>query len=186
MLPYTAYEQKLLDLIKRYSITTTMGTLQNQRLVLGGIRGSGGGEGGPIQPFVGKLPQNQITFDTDEFATITIPSGENASLLHNLNRIRFGETIIPSGGNWCPINYTVSSGASLIAHLGAIDIALASGGSGAGGHTIQDEGIDLPQRTNLNFIGAAVEATDDAGNDATKITITTSGGTADDFFWWGW
>lgn len=41
-----------------------------------------------------------------------------------------------------------------------------------GGHTIQDEGISLTTRTNLNFVGAAVTVTDDAGNNATKVTIS--------------
>lgn len=45
-----------------------------------------------------------------------------------------------------------------------------------GGHTIQEEGSSLTQRTKLNFVGTGVTATDDAGNDATKITITVSGG----------
>jgi hypothetical protein len=52
-----------------------------------------------------------------------------------------------------------------------------TGGSG-GGHTIQDEGSNLTQRTKLNFVGAGVTVTDDAGNDATLVTIT-SGGTGD-------
>lgn len=46
------------------------------------------------------------------------------------------------------------------------------GSSTGGGHTIQDEGSDLTQRTNLNFVGAGVTVTDDAGNDATKVTIS--------------
>lgn len=41
-----------------------------------------------------------------------------------------------------------------------------------GGHTIQEEGSDLPQRSKLNFIGSAVTAEDDAANNATKVTIT--------------
>lgn len=41
-------------------------------------------------------------------------------------------------------------------------------------HIIQEEGVSLTSRSKLNFIGAAVTATDDAGNDATKITITAS------------
>lgn len=45
-----------------------------------------------------------------------------------------------------------------------------------GGHTIQDEGVSLTQRTNLNFVGAGVTATDDSANDATKVTISTSAG----------
>jgi len=40
-----------------------------------------------------------------------------------------------------------------------------------GGHTIQDEGTPLTSRTNLNFVGSGVAATDDAGNNATVITI---------------
>lgn len=37
---------------------------------------------------------------------------------------------------------------------------LPAGGSGGGGHIIQDEGVNLPARTNLNFVGAGVVATD--------------------------
>jgi hypothetical protein len=50
---------------------------------------------------------------------------------------------------------------------------------GGGGHTIQDEGTPLTQRANLNFVGSAVEVTDDVGNDATVVTITASGLTAE-------
>ena len=53
--------------------------------------------------------------------------------------------------------------------------ALAALGGGGGGHVIQEEGVDLTQRANLNFIGAGVTATDDVGNDATKVTITPTG-----------
>ena len=60
-----------------------------------------------------------------------------------------------------------------------IDITVAASGGGAG-HTIQDEGVDLTARTNLNFVGAGVAATDDAGNDATVVTIS-GGGSGDDF-----
>lgn len=42
-------------------------------------------------------------------------------------------------------------------------------GSVGGGHTIQDDGVSLTQRTNLNFIGAGVS--DDSVNDATKVNI---------------
>lgn len=39
------------------------------------------------------------------------------------------------------------------------------------GHTIQDEGATLPTETNLNFVGSGVIASDDAGNNATRVTI---------------
>lgn len=45
----------------------------------------------------------------------------------------------------------------------------------AGGHTIEEEGTPLAQRTNLNFVGAGVTATDDSGNDATVITVNAAG-----------
>src|SRR6187401_1658332 len=46
-------------------------------------------------------------------------------------------------------------------------------GATGGGHIIEEEGTPLTQRTYLNFIGAAVTAADDSGNDATTVTITT-------------
>lgn len=45
-----------------------------------------------------------------------------------------------------------------------------SAGSGSG-HTIQDEGVDLTNRSNLNFIGASVIVTDNSGDDSTDVTI---------------
>jgi hypothetical protein len=46
---------------------------------------------------------------------------------------------------------------------------------GSGGHTIQDEGVSLTARTNLNFVGAGVTVTDGgAGPDSTIVTIPTS------------
>lgn len=48
---------------------------------------------------------------------------------------------------------------------------------GGGGHVIQDEGVSLTQRTKLNFIGAGVVATDNAGADSTDITIPGGGST---------
>ena len=51
----------------------------------------------------------------------------------------------------------------------------ASGNQGEG-HTIQDEGSDLAKRKKLNFTGAGVTVTDDSGNDASKVTVTSGGG----------
>lgn len=44
-----------------------------------------------------------------------------------------------------------------------------------GGHTIEDEGTPLAQRTKLNFVGAGVTVTDDSGDDATVVTISGGG-----------
>jgi len=58
--------------------------------------------------------------------------------------------------------------------------AASAGGGGAppgGGHTIQDEGTDRTQRTNLNFVGDGVTVTDGGGvSDDTIVTIPGGGG----------
>ena len=47
----------------------------------------------------------------------------------------------------------------------------AAAGAGTGGHVIQDEGTGLAARANLNFTGAGITCTDDAGNDATDCDV---------------
>lgn len=49
--------------------------------------------------------------------------------------------------------------------------ALAAAGSA---HVIEEEGTPLATRTKLNFVGAGVTVTDDSGDDATVVTITSS------------
>jgi hypothetical protein len=44
------------------------------------------------------------------------------------------------------------------------------------GHTIKDETTSLAARTNLNFTGAGVVATDNAGTNSTDVTIAGGGG----------
>ena len=51
---------------------------------------------------------------------------------------------------------------------------------GSGGHTIEDEGTPLTQRAALDFQGAGVTVTDDAGNDQTIVTIPGGGGSGPD------
>ena len=46
----------------------------------------------------------------------------------------------------------------------------------ASGHTIQDEGSNLTQRTNLNFSGSGVLAVDNAAGDVTTINISAGAG----------
>jgi hypothetical protein len=48
--------------------------------------------------------------------------------------------------------------------------------SAGSGHTIEDEGTPLTQRTKLNFVGSGVTVTDDSGDDATVVTINGGGG----------
>lgn len=46
------------------------------------------------------------------------------------------------------------------------------GSGGGGGHTIQEDTVDLTQRTNLNF-GSGLTASDNAGNDATDVILAS-------------
>jgi len=55
-------------------------------------------------------------------------------------------------------------------------ITEALAGFSGGGHTIEDEGSPLTQRTKLNFVGAGVTVTDDSGDNATVVTINAGSG----------
>jgi len=46
---------------------------------------------------------------------------------------------------------------------------------GQNGHRIREEGVNLPPRSNMNFIGAGVTATDNVGTDSTDVTISITG-----------
>lgn len=75
------------QLLSRFSQVEQM--VRQAPIMLGGSTGSGGGGGGPPGGFIGRLPQGQITGDTDELAVVS--SGSIGSLLDNLNRIRYWE-----------------------------------------------------------------------------------------------
>ena len=103
---------------------------------------------------------------------------------------------VPSGGGYTNLTefvsqtawrlfYSNGSGDVTELALGADQTYLMSNGStsaptfeaiSGGGHTIEDEGTPLTQRTKLNFVGAGVTVTDDSGDDATVVTITSGGG----------
>jgi hypothetical protein len=76
-------------------------------------------------------------------------SGAHKGRAKNIN-IQGGGTV-SIAGDTANINITASSGS---------------------GHVIQDEGVPLPQRANLNFSGVAVTVTDDILGDVTNVTIT--------------
>jgi hypothetical protein len=63
---------------------------------------------------------------------------------------------------------------------GATQVSQGSHAHAGAGHTIQDESTPLTQRGNLNFTGAGVTVTDDAGNDQTDVTIDAGSGAPTD------
>lgn len=74
-----------------------------------------------------------------------------------------GKLLTTNGSNasWTAIK-TINSNSL----LGSGDISITGSG-----HTIKDEGTPLTARTNLNFKGTAVTATDNSGADSTDVTI---------------
>lgn len=123
MYQYQDLEYQILNLIRQNSITQTLGGMMGNRLVFGGEPGPSGGTGGGWTTPVGQLPQTNVCFDTSESNSGDIPAS-GSSLLDNLNRIRAGVTIVPSGV--LPSNYSVVEPANLVDHLKAIDAGLAS------------------------------------------------------------
>lgn len=157
-------------------------------MLLGGYTGASGGYGGPPGGYIGYLPQSRVTFDTTEAATTGYPTPSGASLVHNLNRIRYrlvqleNESLIvqedgsPVATGVSVINFTGSVSVSQI--TGGVTVTVtASGatGSGIAGIEIQDEGGTVDsQATTLDFQGGGVTATLGSG----KVIITIpSGGT---------
>ena len=174
-------------------------TINLRPLYLGGFASTDGGAGGPPGGFQGYLPQLRVAYDTTEaeisgFLSVNpyTASGVliSASLLDNLNHIRYRLSVVEAvaGVSSGVINATITvyDSGSLV----DTDITVLDFGTGlnvtqtagnrvlidAFGHTVQDEGTPLTQRSNLNFVGSGVAVTDDAGNDATIVTIDNTGG----------
>jgi hypothetical protein len=106
----------------------------------------------PIPVAPAKPPADSETFNA--------PLGElDAAITDHETRIGDLEAAaIPPSGNPTEYldgegNYTVPAGT----------------GASVDGHVIQDEGIDMPQRAKINFVGAGVTVTNEAGG--TQVSI---------------
>lgn len=85
---------------------------------------------------------------------------------------REGMLVYADGTDWNP-----GSGAGYYVYYAGAWHPMSGGGGGGGGYTIvQDEGVALPVQSTLNFVGAGVTATNDAGSSRTLITIPGGGG----------
>ena len=84
---------------------------------------------------------------------------------------REGMLVYADGTDWNP-----GSGAGYYVYYAGAWHAMSSCGGGGGGITlVQDEGVALPVQSTLNFVGAGVTATNDAGGSRTTVTITGGG-----------
>jgi len=98
--------------------------------------------------------------------TINAPLGElDAAITNHETRIQNLENEFPpQSGN--PTEYLDGTG----------NWSVPSGtGAGIDGHVIQIEGVDLPQRAKLNFVGAGVTVTNEAGGTQVNIPGATGG-----------
>lgn len=169
----TNLEQKILQLLRANSYSWfTVG------VNLGGEPGPSGGSGITPGGFTGQLIQSKVAYDTSEISSLDVPlSLSGASLLHNLNRIRYwmGEKnvkfVIEDDG------IEVASGITVIDFVGApVTAALTSGytdrvtitisgtGGGAGGSGLALVSAD---DTVANYLENKVTA------GSAKITVTT-------------
>lgn len=128
----------------------------------GGPTGGGGGGSSSIIPLASDSVTSETTYGLapNAGAAVTYSRGDHThgSPPHELPTAGTTGQVLAKASN---TNY---------------DVEWIAPGAGAG-HTIEDEGTPLTARTNLNFVGAGVAATDDAGNDATIVTI--AGGVTD-------
>jgi hypothetical protein len=94
-----------------------------------------------------------------------------------------GEILVGTGDNTYDTLPAAADGkivtwdSSTTTGLAGIDLsaALADLGVGTGTQTVvQDEGVALPARGAINFVGTAVTVTDDSGNDRVVVTIATN------------
>jgi hypothetical protein len=141
-------EDKIISLIRneRYKWFTT-------GVNLGGVTGASGGTGTPIGGFIGQLVQSKVTYDTTEAESMAVPIS-GASLVHNLNRIRYRLAQVEAGSG------IDASGISYI--------------------SIWDESIPQGNVTILDFQGAGVETTVSGSVATITVTATGSGGAGHD------
>lgn len=93
--------------------------------------------------------------------------GLGTSTVPNAGQIPIGN----GGGSYTPASITAGTGISITEGASSITIDATSAG-----HVIQEEGVPVPNRTNLNFVGGNVTVTDGgAGPDSTIVTISAGG-----------
>lgn len=116
--------------------------LRAQPLNLGGIIASGGGGGGPPGGFIGMLPQTRVAYDLTEaeISGFVSPypydvSGVliSASLLDNLNHIRYRISVLEPGGEDAGVDIynndiLVATGVTIIDFHGAVSVVDQGGG----------------------------------------------------------
>lgn len=137
------------------------------------------------------IPANTaVTFDLSQVLNtgdfISIKVGTASALTVTVSGVEFGATALPAEGLEVSEAGTLVGTRPRINFIEGANVALTVTDDGANnevdvmvavpvaGHTVKDEGVSLPARTGLNFIGGAVSVVDDAANDETEVRITAS------------
>lgn len=105
-----------------------------------------------------------LTDDGDDLNEYHIALEEKLILMKNSISLKE-----PSLGNPAADGYILTSTAA------GVRSWIPNLGGGSGGHIIQDEDSNLPQRTYLNFVGTGVSVVDNSVTDSTIVTVTSGG-----------
>lgn len=135
------------------------------------LRFSGASSGGTFLP---DHATSHISTGTDPIAPVVaagasgLMTGEDKTKLDSLSSLEV--KTIDGAPDVLSVKKIIVSNGTLADNGGGQVTITTGGGGGGGGHTIQAAGTPMTARDNLNFIGMTVE--DDAGNAATKVSVT--------------
>ena len=131
--------------------------------------GISSGQASAITANTAKVTNATHTGDVTGATALTI--ADNAVTIAKMAGLARGSVIIGDASG-DPAALAIGNDTYVLTSDGA-DISWAAGGGGGGsGHAIKDEGGSaLSTRTNLDFVGELVTATDNSGDDSTDITI---------------
>jgi hypothetical protein len=112
-----------------------------------------------------------ISIESDDAGALTVHAGAGFAAPELATS---ADVPVPASGKYM-LAYVLLTEGMLELSNDNIRVPTILSSGGGGGHTIQDEGTPLTARANLNFVGSGVAATDDAGNNATVVTISAGG-----------
>jgi len=150
------------------------------------LGGSPYGLGSPAGGFVGYLPQNRVSYDTDELESDVVPAS-GISLIDNMNHIRYRLNALEVGGiTFQEDDITVASGVTIANFEGGVTVTDNGGNKVtidiAG--SLTDEKVKISANdTTSNYLlskiaegtGITITEVDDGGNEQVEITCTVSG-----------